>query len=276
MNSHRAPRSIARLSALLFFALNGCGRPAASAVPADPPLAPGGAPALYTYEVVHRWPHARDAFTEGLVYRNGDMLESDGLYGQSTLRDVDLRTGRIEKELAIPPQYFAEGLAVIGDKAYQLTWRSQVGFIYDAGTFQKLGEFHYQGEGWGLTNEGSLLVMSDGTSRIRFIDPADFHLVRSIQVTARGRPVSNVNELEWVRGEIFANVWETDQVIRIDPSDGKVRGVIDFSGLLPPLERVPGTDVLNGIAYDAARGRLFVTGKNWPEIFEVRIIPPAR
>ena len=246
-------------------------RARADDVPDAPIVAPGGVPLDYTYEVIHSWPHDRKAFTEGLVYRNGDILESDGLYGQSTLREVDLETGRILKRITIPSRYFAEGLAVIGDKAYELTWKRGVGFIYNVDTFAKLGEFHYAGEGWGLANDGPLLVMSDGTDRIRFIDPKDFRVVRSIHVTASGQPVYRINELEWVRGEIFANVWQTDWVLRIDPSNGTVLGIVDLSGLLPWTEWAPGTDVLNGIAYDPAGGRLFVTGKNWPKLFEVRL-----
>jgi glutamine cyclotransferase len=206
------------------------------------------------------------------VFRDGDLLESTGLNGESTLREVELQTGRVLKRVSLPSEYFAEGLAFIGSRAYQLTWQNHKGFIYDVDTFKPEGEFTYEGEGWGLATDGSLLVMSDGTSRIRFFDPAGYRLVREIHVTASGRPVERLNELEWIKGEIFANIWQTDDVVRIDPSNGVVRGIVDFSGLLPLIERNP-DNVLNGIAYDPAGGRLFVTGKRWPEIFEVRLIP---
>jgi glutamine cyclotransferase len=222
--------------------------------------------------VVHAWPHDRSAFTEGLVYRDGDLLESTGLNGKSTFRDVDLETGRVLKSVSLPREYFGEGLAVIGTRAFQLTWRNQKGFIYDVATFRAEGEFSYEGEGWGLTTDGRWLIMSDGTSRIRFIDPSNFKVVRTIEVTSAGAPVDQLNELEWVKGEIFANVWQTDRVVRIDPSTGAVRGIVDFSGLLDSGDRGPDTDVLNGIAYDATRDRLYVTGKCWPKLFEVRLI----
>jgi glutamine cyclotransferase len=244
-------------------------------VPLSPPLAAGAnpAPVRYTYEVVHAWPHDPEAFTQGLVFRDGELLESTGLYGQSTLRDVDLQSGRVLKSVAVPSEYFGEGLAVIGARAFQLTWQNQKGFIYDAATFEPEGEFTYDGEGWGLATDGRSLILSDGTSRLRFLDPANFRVVRAITVTAAGQPVVRLNELEWVKGEIFANVWQTDQVVRIDPATGVVRGIIDFSGLLPMIERRPDTDVLNGIAYDPALDELFVTGKKWPKLYEVRLIP---
>jgi glutamine cyclotransferase len=259
-------------------ALAACGRHAqgdAGDVPPVPSIGSGEnpAPVRYSYRVIHAWPHDPAAFTQGLVFRDGDLLESTGLNGESTLREVELQTGRVLKRISLPPEYFAEGLAFIGSRAYQLTWQNHRGFIYDVDTFRPEGEFTYEGEGWGLATDGSLLVMSDGTSRIRFFDPAGFRLVREIHVTESGKPVERLNELEWIKGEIFANVWQTDEVVRIDPSSGVVRGVVDFSGLLPVNERRPDTDVLNGIAYDAAGGRLFVTGKRWPEIFEVRLIP---
>ena len=160
---------------------------------------------------------------------------------------------------------------MLGDRAYQLTWRNGQGFVYDADTFRREGEFSYVGEGWGLTTDGHALILSDGTSQIRFLDPATFRVVRTIEVTRDGKPLVWLNELEWIKGEIFANVWQTNEVVRIDPVTGQVRGVIDFSGLLGPEDRGPQTDVLNGIAYDAASDRLFITGKNWPKIFEVRL-----
>jgi glutaminyl-peptide cyclotransferase len=243
-------------------------------VPPSPSISSGEKSTLvyYSYEVIHAWPHDPAAFTQGLVFRNGDILESTGLNGRSTLRDVELESGRVLKRVSLPSEYFAEGLAVIGNRAYQLTWQNQKGFIYDAATFRREGEFGYEGEGWGLATDGRWLILSDGTSRIRFLDPANFRLVRAINVIESGRPVERLNELEWIKGEIFANVWQTDEVVRIDPANGAVRGVIDFSGLLSQSERGR-DDVLNGIAYDAARDRLFVTGKRWPKLFEVRLKP---
>jgi len=220
--------------------------------------------------VIHAWPHDPAAFTQGLVFRNGEILESTGLNGKSTLRDVELDTGHVLKMISLPSEYFAEGLAVIGTRAFQLTWKNQEGFIYDAATFRLEGKFGYDGEGWGLASDGRWLILSDGTSRIRFLDPATFRLARTIGVTASGQPVERLNELEWIKGEIFANVWQTDEVVRIDPATGVVRGIVDFSGLLPQRPREP-DDVLNGIAYDAVHDRLFVTGKRWPKIFEVRL-----
>jgi len=266
--------------ALALGALAACGRHAqgdAGDVPPSPSIGSGGfpAPVRYSYRVIHAWPHDPAAFTQGLVFRDGRLLESTGLNGESTLREVELETGRVLKRVSLSAEYFAEGLAFIGDRAYQLTWRNHTGFIYDADTFRPEGEFSYEGEGWGLATDGRWLILSDGTSRIRFFDPAGFRLVRAIDVTASGRPVERLNELEWIKGEIFANVWQTDEVVRIDPSNGVVRGIVDFSGLLPWDERASGTDVLNGIAYDVAGGRLFVTGKRWPKIFEVRLMPRA-
>ncbi len=268
------------LGALVLAALAACGRHAqrdAGDVPPSPAIGSGErtAPVRYSYKVIHAWPHDPAAFTQGLVFRDGNLLESTGLNGESTLRGVELQTGRVLKRVSLPPEYFAEGLAFIGARAYQLTWQNHKGFIYDVDTFRPEGEFSYEGEGWGLATDGRWLILSDGTSRIRFFDPAGFRLVRAIDVTAEGRPVERLNELEWVNGEIFANVWQTDEVVRIDASNGVVRGIVDFSGLLPRNERTPGTDVLNGIAYDAAGGRLFVTGKRWPKIYEVRLLPQA-
>jgi glutamine cyclotransferase len=259
------------MGAAAMLALAACGQRApdvASDIPPLPPaVAAGTAPAVrYTYEVVRSWPHDRGAFTQGLLVRNGSLLESTGLNGRSSLREVELATGRVLKQVPVANEYFAEGLTVIGDRAYQLTWQSQRGFVYDADTFRLLDTFTYAGEGWGLATDGRQLVLSDGTSRIRFLDPATFKVERTIDVTLDGKPLDQLNELEWINGEIFANVWQTDLVVRIDPATGRVRGVVDFTGLLPAGER-PGTDVLNGIAHDAATGRLLVTGKLWPKLF---------
>jgi glutamine cyclotransferase len=251
-----------------------CGKHSSAANSAIPKLEStnANAPVVhYSYEVVNAWPHERSAFTQGLVYHGGDLLESTGLNGESTLRQVDLKTGRVLKQISVPILFFAEGLAVLGEKAYQLTWQNHRGFVYNVYTFQKEKEFTYDGEGWGLTTDGHSLVLSDGTSRIRFVDPTSFQVTRTIDVTSEGRPVVRLNELEWIGGEIFANVWQTNLIVRIDPATGHVRGEIDFGGLLSPEDRHPDTDVFNGIAYDAAQDRLFVTGKHWPKLFEVRI-----
>ena len=262
------------LVSLALLLASGCGRSQPPGdVPASPPAGATSETIHYSYEVIQAWPHDTTAFTEGLLFRNGDLLESTGLNGQSTLRDVDLNTGRVLKEISVPAQYFGEGLTVMGSHAYQLTWKTGVGFIYDADTFQSEGRFTYTGEGWGLTTDGHELILSDGTSRIRFLDPGTFKVVRTIDVTEAGQPVENLNELEWIKGEIFSNVWQTDKIVRIDPATGNVRGVIDLSGLLSPEDRRPDTDVLNGIAYDDASDRLFVTGKRWPKIFEIRLKP---
>jgi len=245
----------------------------ASIPPLPPPTVGGQAPAVvrYTYEVVAVWPHDRSAFTQGLVFRNGVFLESTGLNGESTLREVEVATGRVLKQVRLSHEYFAEGLAVVGPRAFQLTWQNHKVMVYDVETFQRSGEFAYAGEGWGLATDGQQLILSDGTSRIRFLDPETFAVVRTIDVVMAGRPLSQLNELEYINGEIFANVWQTDLVVRIDPTSGLIRGVIDFAGLLSPLDRRRDTDVLNGIAYDASTDRLFVTGKRWPSVFEVRL-----
>jgi glutaminyl-peptide cyclotransferase len=239
--------------------------PASAGTSATSPMA------RYTYEVVKTWPHDREAFTQGLVFREGNLIESTGLNARSTLREVQLETGKVLKQVTVPPAYFAEGVAVIDEEAFQLTWQNRKGFVYDVDTFQLRKEFTYEGEGWGLATDGKALILSDGTSQIRFIDPVTFSVTRAITVRLEGKPVDRLNELEYIRGEIFANVWQTDDVIRIDPATGTVRGVINFSGLLAPQDRAPETDVLNGIAYDARDDRLFVTGKRWPRVFEVRL-----
>jgi glutamine cyclotransferase len=258
--------------------LAGCGRAAteASSSASAPASSAAGnqavsTPTRYSYELVKAWPHDRTAFTQGLVFRDGSLIEGTGLHGESRLREVDLKTGRVLKEVALARDYFGEGIAVLGDRVFQVTWQNRKGFVYDVDTFQLQKEFTYEGEGWGLTTDGRALILSDGTSRLRFLDPSTFAVTRTLEVTLEGKPVGQLNELEYVRGEIFANVWQTDDIVRIDPASGQVRGVISFSGLLPPEDRRDGTDVFNGIAYDAKGDRLFVTGKRWPRLFEVRV-----
>lgn len=230
---------------------------------------------IYTYEVVTIHPHDPGAFTQGLLFLDGTLLESTGLNGQSSLRKVELKTGRVLKHVEVPEQYFAEGVAVLADKVFQLTWQDHKGFVYDLESLRLEREFSYEGEGWGLTTDGQWLILSDGTEQIRFLDPLTFEVKRTIRVQLHGRPVDRLNELEYIKGEIFANVWGADYVVRIDPATGRVLGLINFTGLLTAQEH-RAKDVLNGIAYDAAEDRLFVTGKRWPKLFEVRLKPSGK
>ena len=259
------------LAAVGLCLLVACAKPRWKDLPSIPPSPASPAMVSYTVEVIASWPHDPQAFTQGLVYRNGSLLESTGLYGRSTLREINIKSGRSMKQVDVGRQFFAEGLAVIADRAFQLTWQNHKGFIYDADTFRLEGDFAYDGEGWGLTTDGQLLILSDGTNRLRFLDPTTFSAVRTIEVVADGKPVNRLNELEWVKGEVFANVWQTDEIVRIDPASGQVRGRVDLSGLLARADREPETDVLNGIAYDAVNDRLFVTGKRWPKLFQIRL-----
>jgi glutaminyl-peptide cyclotransferase len=227
---------------------------------------------LYDYEVVHTYPHDPTAFTEGLFYLNGFLYESTGLEQHSSIRKLRLETGEVLQKYDVPPQYFGEGIVNWHDHLISLTWKSHVGFVRDLATFKVQRQFHYEGEGWALTQDGKQLLMSDGTPEIRLLNPETLVPIGRIQVTLEGKPVNNLNELEWVRGEIYANLWQTNWILRIDPHDGHVVGAINMAGLLSPSDIVKGqTDVLNGIAYDAKSDRLFVTGKNWPKLFEIRI-----
>jgi glutamine cyclotransferase len=226
-----------------------------------------------SYRVIHTYPHDPDAYTQGLVIVDGHLYESTGLNGHSSLRMDDLQTGRVLQSAPVAQQYFAEGLAAWGSTLVQLTWRSHVAFVYDRFTFRLLRTFHYDCDGWGLTSDSKSLILSDGTAEIRFFDPATFREVRHIQVTDHGRPVDQLNELEYIHGEIYANVWHTDRIARISPVTGQVLGWVDLAGLLPDDERSDPEAVLNGIAYDAANNRLYVTGKLWPKLFEIQIVP---
>jgi glutamine cyclotransferase len=234
---------------------------------------------VYGYRVVHTYPHDRGAFTEGLFYQDGFLYEGTGMNLQSSVRKVKLETGEVVQKFDWPEAYFGEGIVRWGDKLYQLTYQNQVGFIFDFRTFAKKGEFQYQGQGWAFTTDGKRIYM-DGSRdvraevsdpEIRVLDPETLRQTGVINVTADGVPVKNLNELEWVKGEIFANIWQTDRIARINPKTGKVVGWIDLSGILSPEDR-EGADVLNGIAYDAQRDRLFVTGKNWPKLFEIKLV----
>ena len=226
---------------------------------------------FYTFEVVHIWPHDASAFTQGLLFHQGAFYESTGLNGASSLRKVELETGKVLEKVDVPSQYFAEGLALFQGRLFQLTWQAHKGFIYDLNSFSAQGEFPYSGEGWGLTSDDRSLILSDGSNQIRFLDPTDFKMQRAINVYNQGQPLRDLNELEYIKGEIYANIWHSDLIARIDPSSGKILSWIDLTGLLPPNERRDSEAVLNGIAYDAAKDRLFVTGKRWPKLFEIRL-----
>ena len=225
----------------------------------------------FGYEIVNIWPHDPSAFTQGLVFLDGKMIESTGQVGRSSLRNVEIQTGRILKKLDVPPPHFAEGIALLNNKIYQLTWEDEVGFIYDAQSFEKLGEFKYDGEGWGLTTDGRSLILSDGSNRIRFLDPDSFQVTKTIAVMDAKVPVRELNELEFVNGEIYANIWHDDRIAVINPQTGRVTAWIDLAGLLQRGDVQDNEAVLNGIAYDQSTGRLFVTGKLWPKLFELKI-----
>lgn len=259
----RLPLQALRLAALL---LVGAGSPLAHAHAATP---------VYGYEVVRTYPHDPNAFTEGLFLRDGFLYESTGLQGASSIRKIVLETGGVENERQISSQYFGEGIVDWKDKLIELTWKDQIGFVYGIDDFETRGEFAYEGEGWALTRDDKRLIMSDGTSRLRFLDPETLKETGGVTVTDEGRPVDQLNELEWVKGEILANIWQTDRIARIDPATGKVKGWIDLTGLLPPEERAR-ADVLNGIAYDAKADKLIVTGKLWPRLYEIRLVAPKR
>jgi len=232
-----------------------------------------GAVPVYTYRVVNTYPHDPGAFTQGLVYEDEILYEGTGLRGRSSLRRVDLKTGKILQFLALPEYYFGEGVAVLEDEIFQLTWILQMGFVYDKDSFGLQRVFTYPTEGWGLTHDGQRLIMSDGTPTLHFLDPETLVETGQLQVFYQGRPVWSLNELEYVQGEVYANIWQTDTIARINPKTGEVVGLIDLEGLLDPQDTTEPVDVLNGIAYDAERDRLFVTGKLWPKLFEIELVP---
>lgn len=227
---------------------------------------------VYGYTVVQTYPHDAGAFTEGLLYHNGFLYESTGMKGLSSIRKVNLETGKIAARRDLPASYFGEGIAIRGGQLLQLTYTTQIGFLYDLATFEPRGEFAYPGEGWALASDGHRLVMSDGTSELRFLDYEWLQETRRLLVTDNGRSVKNLNELEWVKGEIWANIWHSDRIARIDPATGHVTGWIDLARLLAPSERTDPEDVLNGIAWDAVGERLFVTGKRWPKLFQIQVV----
>ncbi len=231
-------------------------------------------PVLYGYKVVAVYPHDPRAFTQGLVFDSGSLYESTGLYGSSTIRKVDLESGRILQIRSLPENYFGEGIAIVGDKIFQLTWREHKGFVYDKQTLEISGEFSYSTEGWGLTFDGKRLIMSDGSAKLYFLDPETFEVLSAVEVRDREKLIGNLNELEFVEGFIYANVWMEDRIAIIDPKNGRVVGWIELSGIY--TERKDPEDVLNGIAYDREKKRLFVTGKRWSKLFEIEIIPKQK
>jgi glutamine cyclotransferase len=227
---------------------------------------------IYGYRVLHVYPHDREAYTQGLIFSGGFLYESTGLNGASGVRKVSLKSGRVLQERRLAREHFGEGLAEWGDRLLQLTWRSNTGFIYDRSTLKARETFSYPGEGWGLTHDGVRLIMSDGTETLRFLDPRTLKESGRLTVRCEGVPLANLNELEFVEGEIFANVYMTDWIARISPKTGDVTGWIDLRGLLPEADRRIPVDALNGIAWDAGRKRLFVTGKRWPKLFEIELV----
>lgn len=229
-------------------------------------------PPVYTYKVVQTYPHDPTAFTQGLVYQDGLLYESTGKYGRSSLREVRLETGEAVRRRDLRPRFFGEGIVIYHDQIIQLTWKSQLGFVYDRKGFHRVRSFRYRGEGWGITHDGKRLIVSKGTSVLYFWDPQTFREIGQITVRDRDHPVTFLNELEYVKGEVFANVWQSDRIARIDPNTGCVTGWIDLTGLTGP-RMMDEEAVLNGIAYDKAGNRLFVTGKYWPELFQIKLIP---
>jgi glutamine cyclotransferase len=229
-----------------------------------------------TYRIVNTYPHDLNAFTQGLVFADGFLYEGTGLRGHSTLRKVDLKTGNILRIRQLPPQLFGEGITIYSDRVIQLTWRARVGLVYDRETFQLLNTFTYPTEGWGITHDGRALIMSDGTSTLYFLNPQTFQEVHRLEVHTRDGPVSRLNELEYIQGEIYANVWQTNRIAKISPATGEVIGWIDLEGLLRPEDRDRRVDVLNGIAYDVKNDRLLVTGKLWPKLFEIELVGPEK
>lgn len=245
----------------------------------DPPPKPSPDPdatPVWGYRVVAEYPHDRYAFTQGLVFDGGRLFESTGGYGVSDVREVELTSGRVIRRRRLEPRFFGEGLVFRDGQLVQLTWQQQTAIVYDAADLRPLFQERYTGEGWGLAFDGERLILSDGTPRLRFLHPDSFAPLGAVTVTDRGAPVSQLNELEWVDGALLANVWHSDRIARIDVATGKVTAWIDFTGLIdvPPVPPSDPQNVLNGIAWDAAGKRLFVTGKNWPKLFHVELVPP--
>jgi glutaminyl-peptide cyclotransferase len=226
---------------------------------------------ILKHQVVKVYPHDRQAFTQGLFFMDGQLWEGTGLEGRSSIRRVDLATGKVLQNHDIGQQYFGEGLAPVGNQLYELTWKNGLMFVYDKDTMLLQKAFRYKGEGWGLTTDGKRLIMSDGSSKLTFLEPGTLNNLGTIRVTDRGQEIQRLNELEWIKGEIWANVWQSNRIARIDPKTGRVNSWLLLTGILSPLE-AEGTDVLNGIAYDAKGDRIFVTGKLWPKLFEIKVV----
>jgi glutamine cyclotransferase len=239
-------------------------------------LIPGNSDVIpvYSYNIVNTYPHDRHAFTQGLVFDDGVLYEGTGLLGHSTLRRVELETGAILQIRELSDQFFGEGITIYGGEIVQLTWQSHIGFVYDKNSFELLQQFNYSTEGWGITHDGTRLIMSDGTSTLYFLDPQTFEQIGQLEVFDNDGPVTRLNELEYIQGEIYANVWQTDRIARIAPGTGRVVGWVELEGLLSTEDCTEPFDVLNGIAYDAEADRLFVTGKLWPKLFEIELISP--
>lgn len=233
----------------------------------------GQEPRQYTFRVINTYPHDHGAFTQGLVYEDGFLYEGTGLYGRSSLRKVVLETGEVTRIQPLESRYFGEGITIFGNHIIQLTWVARTGFVYDKERFERLRSFTYSSEGWGITHDGRRLIVSDGTPTLYFRDPDTFEEVGRVEVRDNIGPVTRLNELEYVDGEIYANVWESDLIARIDPESGRVVGWIDLAGLMPGRERLGADAALNGIAYDGYGKRLFVTGKRWPKLFEIEVVP---
>ena len=231
------------------------------------------ATADYTYQIVNTYPHDRNAFTQGLIFVDGVLYEGTGRYGESTLRRVELETGEVLQIYGLPLQLFGEGITILGDRIIQLTWQNRVGFVYDKDTFELERQFSYPTEGWGITHDDQRLIMSDGTPTLYFWDPESLAEIGQVQVYDENGPVIKLNELEYINGEVYANVWQTNRIARINPDTGQVLGWIHLDGLLTAEDLSQPVDVLNGIAYDAENDRLFVTGKLWPKLFEIRLVP---
>jgi len=268
--STAARRTTALAGVLVWLTSAACG--GASDAPAS---ATPGAPtaARKRVEVLASHPHDRGAFTQGLLLHGDSLFESTGLNGSSTVREVEPSSGRVLRSVPLPQELFGEGLAQVDDRLVQLTWTSGIARIYELASFDLVGELHYQGEGWGLCHDGKRFVMSNGSDRLTFRDEDSFAETGSVAVTLDGRPLTQLNELECVEGKVYANVWRTNSIVEIDPATGAVTASIDASGLLSDAER-PGTDVLNGIAYDPAHQSFYLTGKLWPRLFEVRFVAP--
>jgi glutamine cyclotransferase len=228
-------------------------------------------PKKFSYKVIHSYPHDRDAFTQGLFYDNGELYEGTGQESGSTLREVELETGKVKKQLNLDESLFGEGIALYRDRIFQVTWKSKVGFVYDKSDFKLINKIYYPTEGWGLTTMDDKIIMSDGSNVLYFYEPDMFTVISKIEVYDNEKKRDSLNELEYVNGEIWANIWINDHIARIDPATGKVLGYIDLKGILPAADRNAETDVLNGIAYDKKGNRIFVTGKKWPKLFEIKV-----